>query len=69
MASLIRDFEPNPLPQGCPWSFVSRLKKNNSTKASEEAVLGGLRYKNCGLPDDPKDQMREKIILKSPLAA
>ena len=59
--SVIRDIEANPLPQGCPWSFVSRLKRNNSTKATEEALLGGLRYKSCEIPDDPADQMSRDI--------
>ena len=61
MASLIRDFEPNPLPQGCPFSFISQLKKNNSTKATELATLGALQYKTCGLPDDPTSQTSRDI--------
>jgi len=61
MGSVIREIEANPLPQGCPWSFVSRLKRNNSTKATEEALLGGLRYKSCEMPDDPADQMSRDI--------
>lgn len=57
----IRDFPPDPLPQGCPFSFVSQLKKNVSTKKSEQAMLGALQYKNCDNPEDPADQTSRQI--------
>jgi len=48
---MIRDFHADPLPQGCPFSFISRLKKTTSTKVSTEATLGALRYVECDTLD------------------
>jgi hypothetical protein len=58
---MIRDFHADPLPQGCPFSFVSVLKKKAVTKESTEATLGALRYKTCEVPDDPADQLAREI--------
>lgn len=58
---MIRDFHADPLPQGCPFSFVSVLKKKPVTKESTEATLGALRYKTCEVPDDPADQLAREI--------
>lgn len=58
---MIRDFHADPLPQGCPFSFISVLKKNTVTKESKEAILGALRYKTCEVPDNPADQLAREI--------
>ena len=47
---MIRDFHSDPLPQGCPFSFISVLKK--SSGVSTEAFLGGLQYKKCQATED-----------------
>lgn len=56
---MIRDFHSDPLPQGCPFSFIAMLKKNTSTKASTEALLGALRYKECDTLDLSVRQIRD----------
>jgi hypothetical protein len=47
---MIRDFHSDPLPQGCPFSFISVLKKKSGI--STEAFLGGLQYKKCQVTED-----------------
>lgn len=47
---MIRDFHSDPLPQGCPFSFIAVLKKSGGV--STEAFLGGLQYKKCELVED-----------------
>ena len=58
---MIRDFPPDPLPQGCPFSFVSKLERNDSTKVTKQALLGALRYVTCAAPAKPEDQMSRTI--------
>jgi hypothetical protein len=58
---MIRDFPPDPLPQGCPFSFVSKLERNESTKVTKQALLGALRYVTCVAPAKPEDQMSRTI--------
>ena len=56
---MIRDFHADPLPQGCPFSFISRLKKNTINNVSTEATLGALRYKLCGTDDLEARQIKD----------
>lgn len=58
---MIRDFPPDPLPQGCPFSFVSKLERNETTKVTKQALLGALRYVACAAAPDPSDQMSRQI--------
>ena len=56
---MIRDFHSDPLPQGCPFSFIAILKKNNSTKESTEALLGAQRFQSCTGTDLSARQIRD----------
>ena len=60
---MVRDIPSDPLPQGCPFSFVNKLERNQSApgKPSKQAILGALRYKSCEIPEDPTDQLSREI--------
>lgn len=60
---MVRDIPSDPLPQGCPFSFVNKLERNQSApdKPSKQAILGALRYKSCEIPEEPADQLSREI--------
>ena len=59
---MVREFLPDPIPQGCPFSFIAQLKKTGTV--STEAFLGALRYDNCDVPqnaEEAKDPVSREI--------